>query len=272
MHGAVDCHIHTAPDVVPRKLDDLEMVRRAKQAGLQAVVIKSHLGDTAARAAIAAASFSEVRVFGGVALNRSVGGLNPRAVEVSLQLGGKMVWMPTVDAAHHRFRTGRDGGINVLDPKGRLKPEAREILQLARDSGAALCTGHLSPREIHCLISAAKEESVASVVVSHPEFWITYLSLAEQSVLLEQGVFFERCYYASTLPQEERTDLGRSISWVKSLGAGSTILASDLGQAHNISPLQGLETMLQNFLQAGFSEADVRCMVRDNPRRILGLG
>lgn len=271
LQGAVDCHVHTSPDVVDRKYDDLELAREAESAGLRAAVIKSHTGDTAARAALASAHTHGIRIYGGVVLNESVGGLNPRAVEISLQLGGKIVWMPTVDAAHHRFRTGKEGGISILDARGELRSELRDILRLVRAYDGTLSTGHLSLEEIHRLAAAARQEKVAPVVVAHPELWITFISLKAQRDLLEKEVLFERCYYAATLPPEERTDLAKTISWVASLGAKSTILASDLGQAHNMSPVEGLQTMIAQFLKAGTPAADIRCMLHENPSRVLRL-
>jgi len=271
LQGAVDCHVHTSPDVVPRKYDDLELAREAGSAGLRAAVIKSHTGDTAARAALASAHTSGTRIYGGVVLNESVGGLNPRAVEISLQLGGKIVWMPTVDAAHHRFRTGKEGGISILDARGELRSEIRDILRLVREYEATLSTGHLSLEEIHRLAAAARQGKVAPLVVAHPELWITFLSLEAQRDLLEKEVLFERCFYAGTLPPEERTELAQTVSWVASLGAKSTILASDLGQAHNIAPVEGLEAMIARFLEAGKTAADIRCMLHENPSRVLRL-
>ncbi len=53
LSGFVDMHIHTAPDVRPRLLDDAEAAQQAAHAGLRAVVLKSHVTCTADRAALA---------------------------------------------------------------------------------------------------------------------------------------------------------------------------------------------------------------------------
>jgi uncharacterized protein DUF6282 len=39
--GAVDTHVHTAPDLAQRKLDDFEAARQAREAGMAALVLQS---------------------------------------------------------------------------------------------------------------------------------------------------------------------------------------------------------------------------------------
>ena len=53
LKGFVDIHIHTSPDILDRKLDDISAAKSARDAGMTAIVIKSHITLTADRAAIA---------------------------------------------------------------------------------------------------------------------------------------------------------------------------------------------------------------------------
>ena len=94
LHGVFDLHIHTAPDVTPRKCSDLELARRLKAAGMAGCGIKSHYADTAGRAAVLQELYPELRIAGGITLNRSVGGLNPQAVERTAQMGGDWSGFP----------------------------------------------------------------------------------------------------------------------------------------------------------------------------------
>ena len=107
LQGAYDLHIHTAPDVVPRKCDDLELAQRLIACGMQGCAIKCHYADTSARAALLRKQFPQLDIVGGITLNRASGGLNPDAVERSAQMGGRLVWFPTLEALayqkfHHR--------------------------------------------------------------------------------------------------------------------------------------------------------------------------
>src|SRR5690606_19004737 len=81
LRGAVDLHVHSAPDVVPRKGNDVEIAQRTRAAGMGGFLIKSHYMPTADRAALVNSIVPDVRCFGSLCLNHSVGGLNPIAVE-----------------------------------------------------------------------------------------------------------------------------------------------------------------------------------------------
>ena len=50
--GAYDTHVHIAPDVMDRRIDDLSLAARFAQVGLAGFVIKSHYVTTAERAAV----------------------------------------------------------------------------------------------------------------------------------------------------------------------------------------------------------------------------
>ena len=43
IRGGYDLHVHSAPDVLPRKMNDIEMARRIEESGMAGYAIKSHL-------------------------------------------------------------------------------------------------------------------------------------------------------------------------------------------------------------------------------------
>src|SRR5439155_7550153 len=95
LEGAVDLHVHSSPDIDPRRFDDIDLAREAARAGLGAVLIKSHQNSTVERAWLVSKVVPGIQVFGGLVLNETVGGLNPSAVRLALALGAKQIWMPT---------------------------------------------------------------------------------------------------------------------------------------------------------------------------------
>src|SRR5512133_3370346 len=107
--GRIDLHIHSAPDIWPRKMDDLELARAAAGRGMRAILIKSHWTLTADRAYLVEQVVPGIRVFGGLALNDTVGGFNPSAVEAALQMGAAQIWMPTMDSA-----AAKEGGLTIF--------------------------------------------------------------------------------------------------------------------------------------------------------------
>ena len=72
LNEVIDLHVHTAPDVRPRLLDDIELARVAAAAGMRALLLKSHHTITADRATIAEKQVNGIRIFGGIVLNKAV--------------------------------------------------------------------------------------------------------------------------------------------------------------------------------------------------------
>ena len=101
LRGAIDIHVHSDPDKVPRALDGLEAARLAKEKGMRAIVLKSHYDPTAGLAMLARKQTPGIEVFGGIDLNLPVGGMNVHAVENMVQTNGgwgRIVWMSTFDS------------------------------------------------------------------------------------------------------------------------------------------------------------------------------
>src|SRR5262249_28090226 len=86
LSGVIDIHAHTDPDSVPRSIDAIDLVRLAKQRGMRAIVLKNHYESTAAQAYLVRKEVPGIEVFGGIDLNRTVGGVNPAAVEHMVQM------------------------------------------------------------------------------------------------------------------------------------------------------------------------------------------
>src|SRR5580692_12208905 len=97
IQGGYDLQVHVAPDVIARRIDDLDLAKEFLAVGLKGFVLKSHYFPTAERAQVVTKAVPGIQAFGAITLNHSVGGLNPVAVELSGRSGAKMVWMPTVD-------------------------------------------------------------------------------------------------------------------------------------------------------------------------------
>jgi hypothetical protein len=271
LSGLVDMHIHTAPDVRPRLLDDLDATRQAAEAGLRAVVLKSHVTGTADRAAMAQKSVAETRVFGGVTLNDTVGGLNPAAAEAALKLGGRIVWMPTVSARNHvMMYSATPSGISLLTQDGELQPALFDLLDLVKYHDAVLATGHVSVREILALVRAAVSAGVRKVVVTHPEVPWVDMPAGTQAEMRDLGAYFERCY-VSTMVLGGRVPFARIVSDIRQVGVESTVLATDYGHATLPPAVEGMRTYIAALLDEGFSNGDIQVMTGDNPAALLGL-
>ena len=149
--GLMDTHVHAAPDVFGRSMDDEEVAILYKERGLEALVLKNHVVATADRAGFARKHVAGLKVFGGIVLNSAVGGINPDAVNWMWRMQGgfgRVVWFPTFDADNHvkHFKDAPEA-IKVLGADGKLLPAVRDVLKSCAEQKLVVHTGHLSPTE-----------------------------------------------------------------------------------------------------------------------------
>ena len=134
--GIIDFHVHSGPDSRPRSVGDLEIARIAKRAGMRGLVFKNHFTMTADRAWLAMEEVPGIDIFGGVALNHSVGGLNAEAVRQMVAFSGRArqggvaahVRRRVLDDPRRRPRPVRAGDAERRDgprPRRDLRPHRR---------------------------------------------------------------------------------------------------------------------------------------------------
>lgn len=270
----IDLHVHAAPCLLPRKGSDLEVARRFAAAGFAGFALKAHYESSVGRAA-AVAEATGIEVWGGVVLNRAAGGINPEVVAAALATGGRIVWMPTVDAAGHdaaglpRVHTGARADL-AIPPLDRAAEEAvRTIIRLVAEADAALATGHLTAGEVEWLVPLALELGVRRVIVTHGSWRVPALTPERLLRLADQGATVEitaiQHLDASSAPAE-LADLARR------LGGERCILTSDAGQVANDWPdrvLTGFKALLERH---GLPEAEAGKMVTTTPRSLVDAG
>jgi hypothetical protein len=290
VRGGFDLHVHIAPDVIGRRIDDVTLARRFAELGLAGMVLKSHYTSTAARATVVSGVVPGVSVLGAIALNGAVGGMNPLAVEIAGREGARFVWMPTVDAVNEAGRKPPAGSANVplwvrlqndlaergveLDPvpvvdeDGRVLDSTRAVLDTIAHHGMVLATGHLGRDEIFAVVDAAVEHGVRDIVVTHPEYPSQDLSVEDQLRLVERGALMERCM---TTPWTGKIDWERFLHNVRAVGPEHSILSTDLGQPKNPPVEDGLALMADRLLAGGFTEDEVHTMAVVNTRALAGV-
>ncbi|HEY2687883.1 MAG TPA: DUF6282 family protein [Streptosporangiaceae bacterium] len=292
VRGSYDLHVHVAPDVMRRRITDVDLARAFLGVGLAGFVLKSHYVPTAERAAVVNAAVPGCDALGAIALNSAVGGLNPMAVEIAAREGARVVWMPTVDAANHR-QTARDlpagatppmwlelqddlrrrgldaEPVEVLGTGGNVLPRTRAVLELIAGHGLVLATGHLGRREILAVTRAAVDAGVRQIVITHPEFPQQDLTLDEQKSVVDLGAYLERCL---TTPLTGKYPWPEMVSNIRATGVDATIVTTDLGQPHNPPVEDGLALMADAMLAAGFTEKEIQRMTVGNSRLLAGRG
>ena len=280
--GLIDFHTHAAPDIFGRALDDDELATLAAARQMEAVVFKNHVTHTADRAYLVRKHVPGIKVFGGITLNHAVGGLNPQAVEWMWRMQGgfgRVVWFPTFDADNHVRRAGTaPAGIRVVDERGQMLPAARAVLKVCAAQRLVVQTGHASPEEALALIAAAREEGCERIVVTHAQFDVVGMSLPHMKKAAALGAKLELCALlmlaGPTSPLEfmhhtARVEVSDTAARVKAVGAQHFVLGTDLGQAGNPTPADGLQMLVAGLLKEGITRDQIQTMGREVPGALL---
>jgi len=288
IQGAYDLQVHVAPDVIERRTDDIDLGTDFLSRGLNGFVLKSHYVPTAERAQVVSRAVPGIEAYGAIAMNHSIGGLNPVAVEIAGRSGNKIVWMPTVDAANET--AGRlDGGsdklpfwakiqreiaaagitrppMTVLDGEGGISEETRQCLELIAKHEMILATGHLGRHEIFPLVKEARNAGIKRIVITHAEFPSQNLTGAEQAELADLGAIIEHCfttYHTNKAPWEA------VFANIRAVGVERAILSTDLGQKTNPPVAEGFAMFAQQLLDAGFTGAEINRMAATIPHSLI---
>jgi hypothetical protein len=288
LQGAYDLQVHVAPDVIPRRTDDIDLAKDFLAHGLKGFVLKSHYIPTAERAKVVARAVPGIESYGAIALNHSVGGLNPVAIEIAGRSGNKIVWFPTVDAANET--AGRpDGGdeklpfwakiqreiaaagitrppMTVLNIDGKISGETQQCLELIAKYNMILATGHLGRHEIFPLVKQARSLGVKRIVITHAEFPSQNLSADEQTELADSGAIIEHCF---TTYHTNKSPWEAVFANIRRVGIERTMLSTDLGQTTNPPVAEGFAMYAQKLLDAGFTVAEINLMAAAIPRRLI---
>ena len=250
----------------------------ARRHGMRALLFKNHYTQTASLAYLVSQVVPEVEAYGGIALNRAVGGVNPTAVErMALTTGGrgKVVWMPTFDSEHYHRVFRPNPGFVPIAREGRLATETLAVLDVIAEHGLALATGHSSPEESLLLIRAAKERGIERIIVTHPLPDPVGMTIEQQKEAARLGALLEYPFNVTLPPNPDwpggHIPMAEYLEAIRAVGPENVVLSSDLGQQGNPVHTDGLQVFRKKVLEAGFSEDEVRRMMRTNPARLLGL-
>jgi hypothetical protein len=285
LDGAVDLHVHSGPSPFPRRLNHVEASYDAARINLRAILIKSHHHNTAMDLLAMESQLKDAPTpaYGGVALNSEVGGINPSAVAVAIQMGGRCVWGPTVSAGQHIRAHNHDDGfpsagsnleekeVSIYDESGNVSDDTVRVTQLVAEADILLSGGHLDAESMKAFFATAKEQGVRRLLLHHPDF-IVNASDADIDEMLGYGAFVEHEFsmYHPAVPAPG-FPIQQLVDWINKIGPERTVLDSDLGQKGNPLPVDGYIYVIQQLLDHGIAEKDIRQMICRNTAFLLGL-
>jgi len=286
LQGAIDLHVHAGPSVAPREVDAGNMLKEAVQYGYKGFVVKDHYFPTMMSATLVEKHLGDqsVKVFGGICLNNSVGGINLKAVDAAYGMGAKFVCMPTVSAYHHAYK--HQGGhflgagklsveeklMTSIDANGKLLPEVTEVLRfIAEKPDLILYTGHGSVREVDAVVSEAAAAGIQKILVNHP-FYLVEASIEDMVRWSKLGAYIELNAVVFRPTKTDRVPIETAKLILENVPIERIVLDSDYGQRGNGSPAEGLCKYIQRLMEElGVSEQQINIMLKQNPGNLLGL-
>lgn len=271
-----DIHVHAAPDITARRADDARIVHWYADAGFDGCVLKCHYDNTTGRARAAAAG-TGLTVYGGLALNRQAGGINPAAVAVALAMGARVIWMPTADAhtqaaaglprLRDRYPELPDGTYAIPPVDWSSRDAVLRILTLIADADAVLATGHLSAAEAGWLLPEAVRAGVHRILLTHPSYTVPAMSDAQAAELAGLGAYAEVTAYQ--LLHQPDCDAARLARFVSAVGLRRIVLSSDAGQPDSPRPPEALHLLIDALAARGLDRAALTACASEIPRRLV---
>lgn len=285
LDGTVDLHCHSGPSPFPRRFDHVEASHDGARINMRAILCKSHHHNTVMDLLAMATPLKDAptAMYGGVALNSEVGGINPSAVAVAINMGGRCVWGPTVSAAQHIGAHRHDDGfpaatgnlyekeVSIFDSSGDVSEETHLVTRLVAEAGIMLTGGHLDVASMKALFRTASENGVKRLLLHHPDFIIN-AGESDIEELIGYGAFVEHelSMYHPDVPAPD-WKIDQLVDWIQRIGPERTVIDSDLGQAGNPLPVDAYLYIVGQLLDRGIAEKDIRQMICRNTAYLLGL-
>lgn len=280
--GAIDLHIHSGPDCIDRIGTSIDIAKAAAAAGMKAIVLKDHLFPSYTKAVLTDQAVDGVRVYGGITMNGTSGGIAVRPVAAALAGGARVVMFPTFDANSYVTKE-KPGDIQkahsfgqkitpVFAAKdGKVLPETEDVLQLVSDHpDAILSSGHLGPEETVPVMERAAELGIENKVIEHPNSQQDWWSDDDYRRLIEAGTVFNMGYNPHQ-PIMHAYPFQILLDQIEELGPENCTLITDGGQPYNPMPAITLQMFAEMLYFKGVSLDDIETMTKSVPSRLLGI-
>lgn len=273
LEGAIDLHAHFGPDTYDRQWDAFEIARRARERGMRGLVLKNHWTEAAGLAYMVRkyAGAPGLEVFGGLALNTPVGGINPEAVRYFAEVEGRyarVVWMPTHDSENEVKYLQQSRPYVIVSKNGALLPSVLEVLDLIAHYRLTLATGHVYAKEMLQIVSEARARGIDRIIITHPGLGPMYTdpTIDQLKQVTAQGAYAE--VVSSELNAKFRD---KTLEMIKAVGPAHCVISSDSGLTGSPNHADALVRAARVLREAGISEADLNAMFKNNPAKVLGL-
>ena len=248
MKGSVDLHVKGSPGISEQRMDVLEIARSAYESEIESFVYRSDSHPTAATSSIMQQMYPELNIIGSIVLNETVGGINPSAVEASIQHDAKVVWIPPSAAK-----------------EGILSENLLKTLEVIASHEMTLISELTSPSETITLFSEAKKRGVSRMVAGNV---VGSLSVQDQLEISSHDAYVEYPFL-SCMPTVGKISAMEMIRAIEAVGVEKCIVTTGFGQWFNPLPAEGLRMAIATLLHFGLNANQVSTLVKENPKSML---
>ncbi|MEM6847844.1 MAG: DUF6282 family protein [Pseudomonadota bacterium] len=284
--GAIDGHVHACPHINARRLDVIEALDAADQAGMAALGLMDNFASSVQLAALArrVRPDATTEIFGGLIMEPPAGGLSPAAVQAALAVGygphegARFISLPThhtrfVAEQERRSKAHLDACLAIPDT-GPLPDPLPEILDLIAEADVALNTGHVSAPEAHRVAEAALSCGVTRVLVPANHYAPDDVAaLTALGAVAELSFFFVSHATEASLTHVDaekhviaRVDAAKMTALAMAAAPARLVLSSDCGVSLLPPPVEGLRCFLALLDATGVPHQTLSEAVRDTPR------
>ena len=259
--GSYDLHVHASPDTEERRMDVLETAKSAYEAEMGGFVLRSIEYPTGPISYVLNKMYPGLDIFGSISLDKSIGGINPDAVEIATQLGAKAVWMPIFREGKNKVKVAPQSPSSILNDSGELTKKVTDVLEIISDKNVLLGSGNLPIEETILLFEKAREIGVRRMIASYSH---GKASIEEQNKIISLGAYLEYPFL-SCMPSLGSTTPEKMKREIKTIGASHCIITTNFGQPINPPPAEGMRMAIGHLIIAGLEINEIETLVKTNP-------
>ena len=291
LKGAIDCHIHCAPHRSGRAVNAFDAVRQAAAAGMRAIGIMCNFQNTSGLAALVNDELGHlgVEAFGGLIMQPTAGGVTLEAARTAIGYGygpgtgARFVSLPTHHTRHVAMREGRSPAFletTFSVPENGTVPEpVPAIMELCAAKDVVFDCGHVSGREAVVLVEEAKRRGVLRIRTHCARY-----TPEEIAAITALGAYAEFSFFVLThatqvglthVDEEKHKIAANSViqDFTPRIRAAGdrAILSTDAGVYLLPPPVEAFREYLMLIESEGFTDAEIRRMVSDNPTALFKI-
>jgi len=284
VEGSIDTHLHIYPDYVPRDIDIIELAIEASRAKMGAIVCKDHFFPNVNGAWAAQWVVDQMVEKGELEKACKVLGTHILAWTYHVDQIHLIRKYPNLGYVFFPTMTGRvirgayaGPPMPVLDRKGNLKTEVKECIDACAEYKIPMATGHtgLGDSKSRLALCRYAHDVGCKMLITHAGVIVSRgnSTVEEMKEMAQLGIYLDfqaNCFLPNMMHPAVNPNTIMDI--MRAVGPENNIVATtDFGQPTCESPVPAWKHFIRCMIHFGFTEDEIRLMVRTHPAKWLGL-